>query len=79
MSQVWKDTDTSNGPSFGEFSYHIDGHGFWCNFMTKDKLFKFSLVSNDKVVSYVLKNFQNGTIIRLCLKPTDLNQTRIRI
>ena len=47
--------------------------------MTKDKLFKFSLVSNDKVVSYVLKNFQNGTIIRLCLKPTDLNQTRIRI
>ncbi|KAI5410754.1 G-type lectin S-receptor-like serine/threonine-protein kinase At4g27290 [Lathyrus oleraceus] len=91
----WKSIED---PSLGEFSYHIDVHGFpqlvttkgkvlfsrggsWngCAFggvswLRNLKLFKFSLVFNDKEVSYEYETLKNETITRLWLNPSGFAQ-----
>jgi hypothetical protein len=85
-------------PSLGEFSYHIDFHGFPQLVTTKGgniyrrgpalngnafgvvswlrnlKLLKFSLMLNDKEVSYEYETLKNGTITRLWLSPSGYAQ-----
>ncbi|CAJ2638919.1 unnamed protein product [Trifolium pratense] len=94
----WKSVDD---PSLGEFSYHIDFHGFpqlvttkggniyhrgpalngnafgGVSWLSNLKLLKFSLMLNDKEVSYEYETLKNETITRLWLSPSGYSERSV--